>query len=262
MLPPLVPATAAVIPGLRAETHQPRAQQRAAVPLAERRLAQRRARQQQHASPAPSPEPGGGQQPAPTRRRRRRVREEGDDEVRSSEIVEARLRQQRVELLESALSQLEETAHTMLGEITHLQEELSAVNDHTHDEAGAAEDDEVAAGMGEPGTAQRARMGGRASVSPSFRYGGGGGPTKVGRPEGSGGLGVTAQWFRGEAGRFVAARQEEEDELLREQQRHEEEWLEEPRHVASRPAAGRRSVGFRALSDSFHASQRHSRGAL
>ena len=109
-------------------------------------------------------------------------------------------------------------------------------------------------------------MGGRASVSPSFRYGGDD-PTKVGRSEGPGGLGVTAQWFRGEAGRFVAARQrqqqeEEEEEGLQEQQRHEEEWLEEPRHEASRPAAGRRSVGFRALSDSFHASQRHSRGAL
>jgi|EP01046_Picozoa_sp_COSAG06_P022654 hypothetical protein len=97
-------------------------------------------------------------------------------------------RHRRLEALESALGQLHDTTQTMLGEITTLQRELSAVN--ADEGAGTRQQQPLVAVT----TAQQARLDGRASLSPSFR------PTA-----GHSALGVTAQWFHAEADRFGTA---------------------------------------------------------
>ncbi len=100
-------------------------------------------------------------------------------------------RRRRLDTLDTALSQLHDTTQTMLDEITALQQELGAVNN-------ADEDvfvNRTPQPLSPPGatTAQQARLDGRASLSPSFR------PEPTRRAVS---LGVTAQWFQDEAGRF------------------------------------------------------------
>ena len=107
-------------------------------------------------------------------------------------------RHRRLEALESALGQLHDTTQTMLGEITTLQRELSAVN--ADEGAGTRQQQPLLQPRSPPQaqaavtTAQQARLDGRASLSPSFR------PTA-----GHSALGVTAQWFHAEADRFGTA---------------------------------------------------------
>ena len=102
------------------------------------------------------------------------------------------LRHRRLDALDTALGQLHDTTQTMLGEIAALQQELSAVNN--------AEEGLVVNRTPEPRahpgttTAQQARLDGRTSLSPSFRPE----PTRAAAVS----LGLTAQWFRDEAGRF------------------------------------------------------------
>lgn len=111
-------------------------------------------------------------------------------------------RHRRLEVLESALGQLEGTAQTMLGEITWLQRELSAVNADAYIDSGGARASRANAAQQVQQvqqrrpmpvtTAHQARLDGRASLSPSFKVASGSGQA----------LGVTAQWFQNEASRF------------------------------------------------------------
>lgn len=100
-------------------------------------------------------------------------------------------RHHRLEALDTALGQLHDTTQIMLDEIATLQRELSAVNgDESLCANRTREQPTLPAAVT---TVQQARLDGRASLSPSFRPG----PVKS-----SFSLGVTAQWFQDEVGRF------------------------------------------------------------
>ena len=99
-------------------------------------------------------------------------------------------RRRRIEALGTALGQLRDTTQTMLDEIAALQRELSAVNTDAGLSMNRTSEPVLTPGAT---TAQQTRLAGRASLSPSFRSG----------PHRSAiSLGVTAKWFRDEAGKF------------------------------------------------------------
>ena len=211
MLPPLVSVVA--LPKLRGDassTKATRAEKASSQPAIERRLQQARARRQHQRG---TPQNCGTAAPyghAAPHRRQRPARDAVDQvsialqrptakvlqvltewraQVRS-EMSVAVPRRRRIEALGTALGQLRDTTQTMLDEIAALQRELSAVN--TDEGLSGHRTSEPVSTPGAT-VAQQARLDGRASLSPSFRPW----PRRS-----AASLGVTAKWFRDEAGRF------------------------------------------------------------